>query len=443
VLRRLQLSLAITILALAACSKDPSPAPPSGSGSSDAITGRERVGWDQAADDAGQASGFGYAIYVDGARSVLADVSCGAGAAAQSFACTGKGPDLSPGRHTLEIAAFTADAESPRSSALTVTVGAASATGAATWPEVLTEKTADGVPLRVDRILDGLEDPVDAAFLPDGRLLIAERRGRIRVVDGGKIQAPDALTTRIEDEGADGILSIAIDPEFERTHFVFAVTSARTASGDAFRLTRYRELRGTLAERAVLLEAEGPPVADAAAVLRAGLDGKLYLAIGAPGFPGTLLRLNVDGTLPRDQRGTRPAIAQGIQSPRGLGVDPRSGIAWIADDQDGQAHLSGLSLQKRPLEAVVRARHPLPGGSGSLAFYTGQALPGFTNTLLIASASGRHIERIRFADAEPDRIASSDLLLQDAVGAIDVVVVAPDGDIFFCADSALGRITAH
>jgi aldose sugar dehydrogenase len=435
------LSIAITILALAACSNDPSEPPASSGASSAAINGHERVAWDQPADSAAQLAELGYAIYVDGARSLLAEVSCRPGATTQSFTCSGKGPDLSAGPHTLELVAFTSEGESLRSSPLVVTVTGATATAPAGWPTAIEEKTADGLSLRVDKIADGFNHPVDAAFLPDGRLLIGERQGRIRVVQDGQLQATDALTTSLDAEGVDGVLSLAIDPDFERTHFVFVVLAARTGSGDVFRLNRYRELRGTLAQRAVLIEAEGPPVSDASAVLRVSADGKLYLAVGAAGFPGTLLRLNLDGTMPRDQAGTQPAVAQGLQSPRGLALDPRSGIAWIADEQDGEAHLSGVILQGRPLRAVVRARHALAGGGGSSAFYSGTAMPGFDNALLIASRSGRQIEKIRFSDEQPDRIAASETLLQDVVGPIDVVTVGPDGAIYFCAGGALGRLT--
>ena len=81
-------------------------------------------------------------------------------------------------------------------------------------------------------------------------------------------------------------------------------------SGDVYRLARYRELNGKFAERAVLFEVQAPPLADAAAILRVGSDRKLYLAAGAEGFPGTLQRLNLDGTMPSDQAGTTPAVAR-------------------------------------------------------------------------------------------------------------------------------------
>jgi glucose/arabinose dehydrogenase len=316
---------------------------------------------------------------------------------------------------------------------------ATAGTSPAEWPDGLTERTADGVTLRLDKVAEGLDDAVDAAFTPDGRMFIAERAGRVRIVQGGRLQREDALTA--EDPDA-RLLSIAIDPDFERSRFVFVVQATSTGGGDLFRLARYRELNGTLAQRATLIEVAAPPIPDATAVLRAGPGGRLYLAVGAADSPGTLLRLNLDGTMPRDQAGSSPAVAQGVQSPTGLAADPGSGLVWIADEQDGQAHLSGVALTGRPLRAVVRARHPLTRGGGSLAFYAGAALPGFENTLLLASASGRHIERIRFSREQPERIAGSDTLLQDAVGPIQVVAVSPDGAIYFCAGPAVGRLSA-
>ena len=145
--------------------------------------------------------------------------------------------------------------------------------------------------------------------------------------------------------------------------------------------------------------------------------------------------------MPRDQAGTQPAVAQGLQTPRGLALDPRSGIAWIADEQDGEAHLSGVILQDRPLRAVVRARYGLAGGAGASAFYSGTAMPGFDHALLIASPSGRHIEKIRFSDEQPDRIAATETLLQDVVGPIDLGDRRPRRCDLFLRGRDAGRLT--
>jgi glucose/arabinose dehydrogenase len=411
------------------------------------------MGWDQQAGDAAELATHRFAIYVDGTRAELTEVSCSNTRGASGFACSGRLPPLTPGAHSLELATYVADApllESARSAPLQVVVGAAASSAArGAWESGFTETTADGLRMRVDKLLDGLEEPVDAAFLPDGRLLIAERTGRVRLVDEGKLQAVDALTIEQEDRGApETLLSIAVDPDFEKTHFVFVVQTAQSASGAVFRLARYRELRGTLAERAVLLESVNTAPENPAAILRFGPDRKLYLAVGGQASGGKLLRLNLDGTMPRDQAGTTPAIAGGLRFPRGLGWHPRSGILWIADDDTGNgvpvdagaAHVSGITTQGTPVRAVVRGRHALRGGSGSLAFYSGDVLPGMRNAALIASPDGRHLLSLQFAADDPVRIASEERLLEDRVGEIRVVLTGPDGTVYFCTGDALGRL---
>lgn len=444
--RHLVFGALMTLFAVAGCggSAPPTPAPNPGGG--DSITGRERIGWDQQAGDAVQLATFKYAIYVDGTRNELASVSCAVTATASGFACSGPLPTLSAGAHTLELVAYIVDdgiLESARSSPLRVTVVASSAPAATVeWEGGHIETTADGLRLRLDKLAGGLEDPIDAAFAPDGRLFIAERTGRVRVVDREQLQPVDALTMdALENGDRDRVLSIAIDPDFPRTQFVFVVQTARTSAGQVFRLTRYRELQGTLAQRAILLEIGSASSAQPAAVLRFGPDGKLYLALDGHPANGRLLRLNVDGTMPRDQTGTTPALATGIQLPRGMGWDPRSGFLWIADD-DGEAegHLSGITTTNPPVRAVVRGRHALRDGSGSLAFYENDALPAMRNDALIASPWGRHILRLRFAAGDPTRISSSELLLQDRVGAIRVVTIGPDGGIYFLTNDSLGRL---
>ncbi len=248
-MRALVFGALATLVASAGCGRSTPPTPtPPGSGGGESITGRERIGWDQQASDTVELATFRYAIYVDGTRSVVAEVSCGATAAAAGFPCSGRLPALSAGAHTLELASFVDDGgvlESARSSALRVTVVASTAPPVAVdWESGHVETTVDGLELRAEKVMSGFEEPIDAAFTPDGRLFIAERIGRVRIVDGD--QRADALMLDAdEDGGRDSVLSIAIDPDFERTHFVFVVQTAKSSSGAVFRLARYRELRGT------------------------------------------------------------------------------------------------------------------------------------------------------------------------------------------------------
>lgn len=113
-------SIVLVSLILAACGG--SPPPPSGG--AETVTGVERFGWDQPAADAGELASFRYAFYVDDARSEVTDVSCAPGPSSGRFTCTAPLPAMSPGAHTLQVAAFVNDGgvtrESSRSAAVRI-----------------------------------------------------------------------------------------------------------------------------------------------------------------------------------------------------------------------------------------------------------------------------------------------------------------------------------
>jgi glucose/arabinose dehydrogenase len=440
----------ITLFA-AACGSSTAPPPPStgsGTGSSEPITGNERIGWDQPATSPEELATFRYAIYVDGARNEIADPACSDTASASGFLCTGKLPQMSSGAHTLQLAAFSAvnpnSGESPKSSPLRVVVNAIVASDTAPapdWQSGELDPTRDGIKLRIDKVTEGLERPTDAAFAPDGRLFISERVGRIRVVSDGILQPNDALLLPEDDEGVpQAALSLAFDPDFARTRFVFVVHTAESADGPLIQLSRYREFRGRLAERAVLFQSPASDPLDRSAVARFGPDGKLYLVVSGTDPGGRLFRLNPDGTMPRDQSGTTPAIATGVTGARGLGWAVRSGILWIVDDDSQQGHLSGVALSPPPVQAIIRGRTTLRPGVASLAFYTSDVIPEMKNEALIVSAEG-YLLRLRFADDDPTQVARAERLLQDRVGPLRVVTVGQDGAIYFFTDTTVGKLS--
>jgi len=181
--------------------------------------------------------------------------------------------------------------------------------------------TSDGIRLGVDLIADGLREPTDLAFTPDGRFFVAERSGRVRVIEQGGIQPEPALTlTDVTITGGGGLLSLALDPRFERTHFLYALYTTSSRSGHSvFRIARFRETMNTLADRAIVLDEIAPSSSRASASLRFGPDGMLYAAIDDGGDPqrgddiasfnGKILRLNADGSTPDDQAGLTPVYS--------------------------------------------------------------------------------------------------------------------------------------
>jgi len=295
--------------------------------------------------------------------------------------------------------------------------------------------------------------PTDLAAAPDGRLFVAERSGRIRVVREGERPSPTPPALLDRDADAE-LLALALDPHFDSTHFIYAISVARGRSGTpAFVLSRFREAGETFGDRAVLLDevaASGTP----AATLRFGPDGKLYAALDdgdvpanagdLAAFNGKILRLNSDGSTPDDQAGATPVYSYEYRSPRGFDWQPGSGTLWIADGAPGGAarlKAVGVSVD-RPRRAKTLVTYSVPGlfGASSAAFYRGDLIPAFRGDLFLAADAGQHVLRIRFDRQNPTRVVATERLLEDVAGGVRVVFVRADGTMFLATNGELLRV---
>jgi glucose/arabinose dehydrogenase len=297
---------------------------------------------------------------------------------------------------------------------------------------------------------------VDIAFVPDGRLLIAEESGRVMVLTAdGRLLAEPALTLARGRAGDTRLLSVAVDPAFDRTHLVYAVYTTAAADGSrAFTLSRFTEAFNAIFGEIVLLDGVAASPSSSASV-RVGADGKLFAAFDDGGDPrragdlaspsGKVLRLNADGTTPADQAGLTPTYATDLHSPRGFDWQPGSRVLWITDRRsDDSASLTAVGASAGAQRRGVRlAAYSLPRNTrpSSAAFLRGTSLPGLQNDLLIASAEGRHLLRVRFDRSSVTKVVSTERLLQDVVGSVRVVAVAPDAGLYIATDDAVAQIS--
>jgi glucose/arabinose dehydrogenase len=461
--RRLTI-LACAIVITACDSKSPAPPVVTPPGGSETITGTERIGWDQRAGDAVELAGISYVVYVDSARTPLTEVTCATAATASGFPCTARLPAMAPGSHTLQLASTVNDGgliESERSAALNVNVRPQTAgdlrppegderTTAPITPGTLV--TADGIRLRVELVAAGLQQPSDLAFTSDGRMLVAERAGTVRIVPRQPQRAThgiESVALSLAERDVDTtLLAVAVDPQFERSRHVYVLyRSTPSPAASTFTIARFRELGGTLADRVVVLD--GVPAASGlpAATLRFGPDGRLYAAFDDGGDPGRrsdrgslngkVLRINPDGTTPRDQAGATPIYAEGYGQPVGIDWDPQQATLWVAD-RDGAGTLRAVvedaGTRAGERRGALRGSYALPRGSvpASLAFYGASLIPGFNGSVLVASNEGQHLLRIT-----GDRVEA---LLQNRAGGIRSVAIAPDGAIYFANANAVGRM---
>jgi glucose/arabinose dehydrogenase len=407
-----RLWIVICCLAMIACDRN-SPSPPvvDVPPTTETITGNERIGWDQPAADAVELAAIGYVVYVDGARTALAGVTCAEASAGTGFPCTARLPALTAGTHTLELASFVTDGgvlESARSGPLRVTM-AALAQGAPAGDRARAVVRNAGA-TRDEIVADGLESPTDLAFAPDGRLFVAERAGRIRVIRPPSASARQASligepAIALADTLGAGVqlLAIALDPAFQRTHHLFAIYAGPARAGAAaFTLARFRDVSDTLGDRAVLLDGVTAATPSASAALRFGPDGKLYAAFDDGGdarrrgdagsLNGKVLRLNTDGTTPSDPGGATPIYTGGYGSPVAIDWDPPTATLWAAD----------------------RA-----AGGSAFVFYRGALFPAWSGRLLSAAT----------------------LFDDSSASGIGVVAVGPDGAIYYGTAGAIGRLT--
>lgn len=391
------------------------------------VRGSARLGWYQQGDGPEVVAGYAYQLWVDGEPQALADVECGSPPSPNGFECEAPLPALSPGDHVLAVVAQDRQhhATGFPSASLRVRV----------QPETLSSP-APPVRIREDRgavLASGFDDLTDLAVLPDGRVLMTERAGRVRVhrPDGSTAIALNALSDVVTGEGR-GVLSIAIGADFETTKSVYVAHSV----ADGARVVRLQMVADSLAAPAVVLAAV--PGGSYRAVVRIGPEGKLYLAVdaepsrGAPTAPGRVLRFNQDGTSPTDRAVAGwPVSIDGLNNGRGM--------AWTGVP----AALWALDVSPAPTTSRLVAPH---GVSAKQTVWTVALPDGAVPTSVTGLSDGTLLVT---TDAPEQPLFS---LRPGADGHVDIrsipapahalraVAVAASGAIYACSDLALIRL---
>ena len=338
---------------------------------------------------------------------------------------------------------------------------------------------------RVTAFAEGLERPWGGAFLPDGRLLVTERPGRLRLVGrDGIVSKPLGGVPAVEARGQGGLLDIALAPDFATTREVYLCQAALVQGGALTRLVRAR-----LAPDASALE-EARPILDATPAQESGRnhygcriafgprDGALFLSTGERfeteqraqrlnDLGGKVLRLARDGSpLPDNpfagRSGARPEIfTLGHRNPQGLAFNPWTGSLWQAefgprggDEVNvlraganygwpvisyGRTYVGALQIgegtAKPGMEQPVRHWVPSVSPSG-IAFYTGEAFPGWRGSLFLAALNPPQLVRL---STEGDRVTGEERLLP-GLARFRHVIQGPEGFLYILTDEREGRV---
>ena len=327
---------------------------------------------------------------------------------------------------------------------------------------VATFTAADGTRFGVQTLATGLQIPWSLAFTPDGRLLVTERPGRVRVVQNGALLAEPALTlTDVFTTGESGILGLAVHPQFAANRFVYLTYTASAPGGPVARLMRFREADNRLAEGVVLLDDVPAANIHNGSRVKFGPDGRLYVTFGDVATPsvaqdaaslnGKVLRLTDDGLSAPGNRFASPVYSLGHRNPQGIDWHPVTGELW--ETEHGQTHNDEINVidsganygwptieasQTRPdMVAPIVFFVPAVAPSGA-AFYRGTAIPAFANQLFVATLRGMALLRLTVSGR---RVTAQERLLENRYGRLRDVVSGPDGYLYVCTSNRDGRTT--
>lgn len=195
-------------------------------------------------------------------------------------------------------------------------------------------------------VTEGLSLPTDVAFLPDGRILVVQQHGAIRVIEGGTLLSDPAITLSAGTGGDRGLLSVAADPDFSTNGYIYVLY---TSSALKQRISRLTMVGNTISPASELILLENPKSWSGflnAGAVRIGPNGMLYASFGSNGegagaqdissLEGKMVRINRDGTIPPDNPyagtpGARAEIyASGFRNPWRFSFGP-DGTAILGD----------------------------------------------------------------------------------------------------------------
>ncbi len=336
---------------------------------------------------------------------------------------------------------------------------------------------------RVVTVVKGLEHPWGLAFLPDGRMLVTERPGRLRIVakDGRLDPQPvTGLPSNVAAHGQGGLLDVALHPKFIENGLVYLSFAGRGEGGYGTEVARGR-LAGNRLEIVEVLYRQMPKsntglhfgsrlVFDRAGFLyiTQGDRGDMARAQKPEDHAGSVIRLHDDGRVPADnpfvgKPGWKPEkFTLGNRNMQGATLHPQTGMLWTnehgpqgGDEVNiirpgvnygwpvitygvnyGIGTKIGEGTAKPGMAQPLHYWVPSIAPSG-MAFYTGDKFPKWKGDVFVGSLKFSLLVRLRL---DGEKVVKEERMLEGALGRIRDVRSGPDGFIYLLTDERDGMI---
>ena len=345
-----------------------------------------------------------------------------------------------------------------------------------------------GVAFKVVPVVDGLQNPWSLAFLPGGKMLVTERPGRLRVVaaDGTKSEPVTGLPA-VDARGQGGLLDVVLDPAFAKNNLIYWSYAEPREGG----------VNNTAVARGTFVDGPAPRVDNVQVVFRQapsldsrlhfgsrlvwGRDGTLFVTLGdrsitegrmqaqrTDGLLGKIVRINADGSIPKDnpfvgKAGVPAAMwSLGHRNIQSAALHPTTGELWEVEhgtrggdeiniarkgkDYGWPTIAYGIEYRGGPITGGITAQagmeqplyywDPIIGPSG-MAFYTGNLFPAWKGSLFVGGHGTRDLVRLSI---DGEKVTGEERLLVDQKDAVRDVRQGPDGALYIVTDGAQGRV---
>ena len=331
-------------------------------------------------------------------------------------------------------------------------------------------------------VTEGLNHPWALAFLPDGRRLVTERGGKLRLIDAsGKLDPVPILgLPPVRQHGQGGLLDVVLHPDFERNQLIYFSYAEKGQGGYGTAVARGRLEDHRLSEVEVIFRLSPKTGARQHFGSRLVFDreGYLFITLGDRGdrpraqdlddHAGSLIRLHDDGRVPKDNpftkhRSALPEIySYGHRNMQGADLNPWTGQLWIHEHGPqggdeinlpqpgknygwpvityGANYVTGTQIgegtHKAGMEQPLYQWTPSIAPSG-MAFYDGDRFKAWQGNLFVGSLKFQLLVRL---ELEGDKVVHEERLLEGELGRIRDVRQGPDGLIYLLTDAGNGKL---
>ena len=337
---------------------------------------------------------------------------------------------------------------------------------------------------RLVSVARGLANPWAVAFLPDGRYLVTERAGRLRIVErDGRLGEAVAGLPAVDAGGQCGLLDVVLDPKFADNALVYWTYAEAGDGGNGVAVARGRLQGSRLADVQVIFR-QWPKVSSqlhCGSRLVFARDGRLFVLLGdrfsrkddaqkLDNHIGKVVRIEADGKVPADNPfvstpGAKPEIwSLGHRNVQGAALHPATGELWASEHGPqggdelnrvlagrnygwplltfGRNYGTGTRIgeegPKAGFEAPLKVWLPVSVAPSGMAFLSSERYPGWNGSLFLGTLRGQSLQRLEL-DAG-NTVVKEEALLRSANVRIRDVRQGPDGHLYVLTDSAEGQL---